>query len=57
MLPVIDNYASFTCNLVQYVCELGCFSKVVRNDQIDMDGIHNANLALIVISPGLLYAE
>ena len=52
MLLVIDNYDSFTYNLVQYFGELGCFSKVVRNDQIDMDGIRDANPAAIVISPG-----
>ena len=52
MLLVIDNYDSFTYNLVQYFGELGCLSKVVRNDQIDMDGIYDESPSAIIISPG-----
>ena len=39
MLLMIDNYASFTFNLVQYFCELGEEVKVVRNDEITLDQI------------------
>ena len=52
MLLVIDNYDSFTYNLVQYFGELGCLSKVVRNDQIDMEGIYDESPSAIIISPG-----
>ena len=36
---VIDNYDSFTYNLVQYLGELGAETRVVRNDAIDLEGI------------------
>ena len=39
MLLMIDNYDSFTCNLVQYLGELGADVKVVRNDAITLDEI------------------
>ncbi len=52
MLLMIDNYDSFTYNLVQYLGELGCESKVVRNDQIDLEGIERLGPQGIVISPG-----
>ena len=39
MLLMIDNYDSFTFNLVQYFCELGEEVKVVRNDEITLDEI------------------
>ncbi|MDW2030319.1 glutamine amidotransferase-related protein, partial [Vibrio sp. 399] len=38
MLLIIDNYDSFTYNLYQYFCELGAHVKVVRNDEIDIQG-------------------
>ena len=52
MLLIIDNYDSFTYNLVQYLGELGQCSDVVRNDQISTNGIEKKNPAAIVISPG-----
>ena len=52
MLLMIDNYDSFTYNLVQYFSELGADVKVVRNDQIGLDEIEEINPSKIVISPG-----
>jgi anthranilate synthase component 2 len=52
MLLVIDNYDSFTYNLVQYLGELGAECRVVRNDAITVDQIAAALPARIVISPG-----
>ena len=52
MLLVIDNYDSFTYNLVQYFGELGEEVRVVRNDAIDPAGIAALAPARIVISPG-----
>ncbi|MBI1864633.1 MAG: aminodeoxychorismate/anthranilate synthase component II [Nitrospirae bacterium] len=52
MLFLIDNYDSFTYNLVQYLGELGAEIEVVRNDQITIDGIAERNPSQIVISPG-----
>ena len=52
MLLMIDNYDSFTWNLVQYFGELGEQVKVVRNDQITLDEIRAMRPARIVISPG-----
>lgn len=52
MLLIIDNYDSFTYNLYQYFCELGCEVKVVRNDEIDIAGIQALNPSHLVISPG-----
>src|SRR5215216_4445747 len=52
MLLVIDNYDSFTYNLVQYLGELGATVEVRRNDAIDIDGIARLAPAGIVISPG-----
>lgn len=52
MLLVIDNYDSFTYNLVQCLGELGQVCEVVRNDQIDVAGIEEAAPEAIVISPG-----
>jgi anthranilate synthase component II len=52
MLLMIDNYDSFTFNLVQYLGELGAQVKVVRNDEIDVEGAARLNPARIVISPG-----
>ena len=43
MLLMIDNYDSFTYNLVQYFAELGAEVKVVRNDQIGIDDIEALN--------------
>ena len=52
MLLMIDNYDSFTYNLVQYLAEIGQEVKVVRNDQISIKEINNLNPQYIVISPG-----
>ena len=52
MLLMIDNYDSFTYNLVQYFGELGEEVKVVRNDAIDLAGVAELAPARIVISPG-----
>lgn len=53
MLLVIDNYDSFTYNLVQYLGELGAEMKVVRNDEVSIDEIENGlKPERILISPG-----
>jgi anthranilate synthase component 2 len=52
MLLMIDNYDSFTYNLVQYFGELGEDVHTVRNDQIDVGGMQALNPARIVFSPG-----
>ena len=52
MLLMIDNYDSFTYNLVQYLGELGEAVKVVRNDELALDAIEALSPARIVISPG-----
>ncbi len=49
---MIDNYDSFTWNLVQYFQSLGADVKVVRNDELTVDEIEALNPAGIVISPG-----
>ena len=49
---MIDNYDSFTYNLVQYLGELGAEVEVVRNDQIDVDEIRDTDASHIMISPG-----
>lgn len=52
MLLMIDNYDSFTYNLVQYLGELGQEVKVVRNDAVDVAGIRALRPDHIMISPG-----
>jgi anthranilate synthase component 2 len=52
MLLMIDNYDSFTYNLVQYFGELGEAVEVLRNDEITLEGIERLRPAHIVISPG-----
>jgi anthranilate synthase/aminodeoxychorismate synthase-like glutamine amidotransferase len=53
MLLVIDNYDSFTYNLVQYLGELGAEMKVFRNDEVAVDAIENdLKPEKILISPG-----
>ena len=49
---LIDNYDSFTYNLVQYLGELGAELRVVRNDAVDADGVAALAPERIVISPG-----
>jgi len=52
MLFMLDNYDSFTYNLVQYFMELGEDVKVVRNDKIDVKGVAELKPDKIVVSPG-----
>ncbi len=52
MLLMIDNYDSFTYNIVQYFGELGQQVEVYRNDQIDIETIQTLNPEYLVISPG-----
>ena len=52
MLLMIDNYDSFTYNIVQYFGELGQYVQVHRNDQIDLETIQTLNPDYLVISPG-----
>ena len=52
MILVLDNYDSFTYNLVQYLGELGAEVEVVRNDAVTLDAIVEARPERIVISPG-----
>ncbi len=53
MLLIIDNYDSFTYNLVQYLGELGAEMLVVRNDEVTIDEIENElKPARLLISPG-----
>jgi anthranilate synthase/aminodeoxychorismate synthase-like glutamine amidotransferase len=49
---IIDNYDSFTFNLVQYLRELGATVTVERNDAVSVAGVARANPAAIVMSPG-----
>ena len=52
MVLVLDNYDSFTYNLVQYLGELGCEVAVRRNDQVTVEEIEALHPERIVISPG-----
>jgi len=52
MILVIDNYDSFTFNLVQYLGELGAELRVMRNDTVTVDDVRAAAPSAIVISPG-----
>jgi anthranilate synthase/aminodeoxychorismate synthase-like glutamine amidotransferase len=52
MLLVIDNYDSFTYNLVQYLGELGVEMKISRNDEITIEEIRKLKPSRILISPG-----
>ncbi|NLI83153.1 MAG: aminodeoxychorismate/anthranilate synthase component II [Deltaproteobacteria bacterium] len=52
MIVMIDNYDSFTYNLVQYLLMLGAEVKVFRNDEIDVEGVGALRPEGIVISPG-----
>ena len=57
MILMIDNYGSFTYNLVQYLGELGQDLKVVRNDKITLSQIKSLHPDSIVISPGPGYPK
>ena len=52
MILMIDNYDSFTYNLVQAFRELGADMQVIRNDQIDVDGIRALVPSALILSPG-----
>ncbi len=52
MILLIDNYDSFTYNLVQYLGELGASCQVVRNDRIDLAAIRQTSPEYLFISPG-----
>ena len=49
---LVDNYDSFTFNVVQYLCELGAHVTVFRNDEIDVAGIRAFRPEGLVLSPG-----
>jgi len=51
-IAMIDNYDSFTYNLVQYLSELGAVVEVVRNDAISAEALLEGGAAGVVISPG-----
>jgi len=52
MLLVIDNYDSFTYNLVQFLGELGADPRVVRNDEVDVEALEALGPSHLVVSPG-----
>ena len=52
MILMIDNYDSFTFNVVQYIKELGGIVSVYRNDQISVDDVRDLSPERIVVSPG-----
>lgn len=52
MVLMIDNYDSFTYNIVQYCRELGADLKVIRNDELTIDEIKALNPEKIILSPG-----
>jgi anthranilate synthase component 2 len=52
VIAVVDNYDSFTWNLVQYFCELGAEVKVFRNDEISLAQLKDLRPSRVVISPG-----
>jgi len=52
MILMIDNYDSFTYNIVQYCRELGADLKIIRNDEMDVEEIEKLSPEKIIISPG-----
>jgi len=52
MILMIDNYDSFTYNIVQYCRELGADLKIIRNDEMTVDEIEALNPEKIILSPG-----
>ncbi len=52
MILIIDNYDSFTFNLVQYVGELGCEVHVMRNDEVTAAQVASINPSHVIVSPG-----
>lgn len=51
---MIDNYDSFTYNIVQYLSELGSHVQTIRNDAMTLEQLIELNPARLVISPGML---
>ncbi|WP_122466115.1 anthranilate synthase component II [Brevundimonas lutea] len=52
MILVVDNYDSFTYNLVHYLAELGAETRVVRNDQLTVDEVWASRPDAVLLSPG-----
>lgn len=52
MILMIDNYDSFTYNVVQYCRELGADLKIIRNDEMSIEEIEKLNPQKIIVSPG-----
>ncbi|MCD6173313.1 MAG: aminodeoxychorismate/anthranilate synthase component II, partial [Sulfurimonas sp.] len=52
MILMIDNYDSFTYNIVQYCRELGADLRIIRNDEMSVQEIEKLNPEKIIISPG-----
>ena len=52
MILLIDNYDSFVYNLARYLGEMGCATRVVRNDELSIEGVRALCPQAIVISPG-----
>jgi anthranilate synthase component 2 len=52
MILMIDNYDSFTYNIVQYCEQLGANLKIIRNDELTVEEIKDLNPSKIIISPG-----
>ena len=52
MIVMIDNYDSFTYNIFQQLAERGVELKVIRNDQIDLEGLKKLNPTHLIVSPG-----
>ena len=52
MILVIDNYDSFTYNLVQYIGEFSSDIKIIRNDELTISELSELNIHKIIISPG-----
>ena len=52
MILLIDNYDSFVYNLARYLVELGCETRVVRNDALTVAQVNDLNPQAIIISPG-----
>ena len=52
MILMIDNYDSFTYNIVEYCRELGADLKIIRNDEMSVKEVENLNPEKIIISPG-----
>lgn len=52
MFLMVDNYDSFTYNLVQYMAGIGCKPEVIRNDKLTLDDVERLQPEAIIISPG-----